>query len=57
MPKTSLQHTTLAFVLGGQQQCIEWVEWAKQFVRDFAIDELEKALQALAEKVGREKVR
>jgi hypothetical protein len=57
MPKTSLQHTTLAFVLGGQQQCIEWVEWAKQFVLDFAIDELEKALQALAEKVGREKVR
>jgi hypothetical protein len=57
MPKTSLQHTTLAFVLGGQQKCIEWVEWAKQFVLDFAIDELEKALQALAEKVGREKVR
>jgi hypothetical protein len=57
MPKTSSHHPTLAFVLGGQQQCIEWVEWAKQFVLDFAIDELEKALQALAEKVGREKVR
>ena len=57
MAKTSLQHPTLASVLGGQQQCIEWVEWAKQFVLDFAINELEKALQALAEKVGQEKVR
>ncbi len=57
MAKTSLQHPTLAFVLGGRQKCIDWVEWAKQFVLDFAINELEKALKALAEKVGQEKVR
>ncbi len=57
MAKTTMLPPMLAFVLGGQQKCFEWMEWAKQFLPELIIEEMEKALQALAAKTGQQKVR